>query len=561
MMSSTFKLFLFCFVVLFTEKVFFWLYLWQLKNYHLKRLMAHLTTHQGKHLLLNLQNIILASSILWLALITLLKEKDAFTTFYVFGLFILNLALAGLTLKALVSFVLLKSKRPVLTKKSGLLILTILLLGTIFTLIFLPFQENAILAFLVILFLEPIIISAVVLALEPLTVYKRKQILEKAKVKRANLPDLKVIAITGSYGKTSVKEYIYQILKEKFGEEAVVKTEKHINAEIGIAQIILNKINKKTKVFIVEVGAYEKGKIKEVCKMVKPDIAVLTGINNQHLSTFGSQENIVQAKFEVIEGLNNQGVGVYNLDSPLITNKKKLITNNKIKTITCSAKQEADIMAADIMTQKETISFKAFSKTGGSAQFNLRALGKQTVENVLLAVAVAQELTIPLKKSADVLAENNIGQEATKLIKQGLCDVLLTDYSANLTGVLADLEYLKLWSGKKIIIMPCLIELGKTAKETHFQIGEKISKVCNLAIITSCDYFKELKQGALKNNPSFEDKIIYLQNPKQITKKINAILSLSKDASSKKDNVDNVVLIEGRVNKAVILAIENYQKS
>jgi len=109
--------------------------------------------------------------------------------------------------------------------------------------------------------------------------------------------------------------------------------------------------------------------------------------------------------------------------------------------------------------------------------------------------------------------------------------------------------------------MPCLIELGKTAKETHFQIGEKISKVCNLAIITSCDYFKELKQGALKNNPSFEDKIIYLQNPKQITKKINAILSLSKDASSKKDNVDNVVLIEGRVNKAVILAIENYQKS
>ncbi|MDP2951092.1 MAG: Mur ligase family protein, partial [bacterium] len=458
--------------------------------------------------------------------------------------------LVGLTLKVLVSFVFLKSKRPVLTKKSGLLILTILLLGTIFTLIFLPFQENAIFAFLVILFLEPIIISAVVLALEPLTIYKRKQILEKAKAKRVNLRGLKVIAITGSYGKTSVKEYIYQILKEKFGQEAVVKTEKHLNAEIGIAQTILNKINEKTKIFIVEIGAYEVGKIKEVCEMVKPNLAVLTGINNQHLSTFGSQDKIIQAKFEILDGLENGGVAILNLGSPLIKttleNKNRatvLADDLPFKKILCSTKQEADIMAADIMVEKENVSFKAFSKTGDSAQFNLKAIGKQTVENVLLAVAVAKEFTISLKEAADILSKNNLKTEALQILKKESYDILLTDYSANLTGVLADSEHLKLWNGKKIIVMPCLIELGKTAKKTHLLIGKKLSQICDLAIITTKDYFKEITQGATKTNPSFKDKIIYLQNPRQITEKINFILSLSKD---------NVVLIEGRSPREII---------
>ncbi|MCG2689750.1 UDP-N-acetylmuramoyl-tripeptide--D-alanyl-D-alanine ligase [Candidatus Parcubacteria bacterium] len=553
MFSPSFKLFLFCFVALFTEKALFWLYLWQLKNYHLKRLMAHFTTHQGKRLLLNLQNILLASGILWLALVTLLKEKDTFTTFYVFGLFILNLVLVGLTLKALVSFVLFKSKRPVLTKKSGLLILTILLLGAVFTLIFSSFQENAIFAFLVILFLEPIIISAVILILEPLTIYKRKQILKKAEAKRVSLKGLKVIAITGSYGKTSVKEYVYQILKEKFGEEVIIKTEKHLNAEIGIAQTILNKVNEKTKVFIVEVGAYERGKIKEVCEMVKPNIAVLTGISNQHLATFGSEDNIIQAKFEILNNLENDGTAILNGDSPLIMSNAKVQMTNQVqnpnfKRILCSTKQEADIMAADIMTQKETISFKAFSKTGSSAQFNLRAIGKQTVENILLAIAVAKELTIPLKESAAILNQNKIEEEPIKLVKKTDYDVLLTDYSANLTGVLADLEHLKLWQGKRIIIMPCLIELGKTAKKTHLLIGEKLAQICDLAIITTKDYFKEIKQGAT----SSKTEIIYLQNPEKILEKIKAVLSLSKDASSEKDNV---ILIEGRSPRAVIETI------
>ncbi len=543
MVSPTFKLFLFCFILLFAEKTLFWLYLWQLKNYHLKRFLAHFTTQQGKRLLLNLQNILLASGVLWLALITILKEKDAFTTFYVFGLFILNLALVGLTLKALVSFVLFKSKRPVLTKKSGLLILTILLLGAVFTLIFSPFQENSIFAFLVILFFEPLLISAIVLILEPLTVFKRKQILKKAAEKMTNLPNLKVVAITGSYGKTSVKEYLYLLLKEKLGEETVIKTEKHLNAEIGIAQTILNKVNEKTKVFIVEIGAYERGKIKEVCEMVRPNISVLTGINNQHLSTFGSQENITKAKFEIIDALNNDGTAVFNLDNSLIKstleNKDKTTNLNEapsFKKVFCSTKHEADTMAADIIVEKETLSFKAFTKTGSTAQFNLKAIGKATIENVLLALAVAREFAVSLKEAADILSKNNLNTEALQLLKKEGCDILLTDYSANLTGVLADLDHLKLWQGKKIIIMPCLIELGKTAKKTHLLIGEKLAQICNLAIITTKDYFKEIKQG---------DKIIYSQSPKQILEVIEKTLLSSKEK-------DNVVLIEGRSSREII---------
>ena len=553
MLSPTFKLFLFCFTVLFIEKALFWLYLWQLKNYHLKRFLAHFATHQGKRLLLNLQNILLVSGILWLVFITLLKEKAVFTSFYALGVFILNLGLVFLCFKTFFNFIKLKTKKPVLTKKSGLLVLSSFLIGFIFALIFSPFQENAIFAFLVILFLEPILVSGIVLILEPLTVFKRKQILKKATQKRANLPNLQVIAITGSYGKTSVKEYLYQILKEKFSEEAVVKTEKHINAEIGIAQTILNKVNERTKIFIVEVGAYEIGKIKEVCKMIKPNVSVLTGINNQHLATFGSQENIIKAKFEVIDALKNGGVAIFNLDSPLTSSKFKVqsakLNEGGIKTIACSTKQEADIMAADIMVEKETVSFKAFTKAGSTAQFNLKALGKTTIENVLLAIAAAKEFSVSLKEVTDVLSKNNLNTEALQLLKKENRDLLLTDYSSNLTGVLADLEHLKLWGGKKIIVMPCLIELGVTAKETHFKIGEGISKVCDLAIITSADYFKALKEGAKKTTER-KAKIIFLTNPQKIKNEIDFLLK-----GNKSEAKDSVVLIEGRSSRKIVEAI------
>ncbi|MBM4177527.1 UDP-N-acetylmuramoyl-tripeptide--D-alanyl-D-alanine ligase, partial [Candidatus Gribaldobacteria bacterium] len=523
MVSSIFKLFLFCFVILFIERVLFWLYLWQLKNYHLKRFLAHFTTYQGKRLIFNLQNLVLFLGIAWLAFASFLKNADLFLNFYILGIFVLNILLALLCLKVLIGFVLLKIKRPLLTKKSGFLIISCFFFGFLITLPFLAFQEASIPVLTLILFLEPIFISLIVLALEPITVWQRKKILKKAEEKREKLTNLKVIALTGSYGKSSTKEYLYLLLKEKFGGNCVVKTENNINAEIGVAQTILNKVNEQTKYFIAEVGAYEKGKIKEVCQIIKPNISILTGINNQHLATFGSQDNIIQAKFEIIERLESGGVAIFNADNQLVRKKLENLKVTKstprgVDLVTCSTKQEADIMAIDIKVEKERLYFKALDKSGDSAQFDLRAITKPTIENILLALAVAKELGITLEESSKILQGKNLAKSIQFFQQKGI-DLLLTDYSANLTGVLADLDHLSLWQGKKIVIMPCLIELGKTAKQSHQEIGKKISQVCDLAVITTKDYFKDLKKG-IDLNKGNKTQIIFEQNPLKIRQKI-----------------------------------------
>ena len=118
--------------------------------------------------------------------------------------------------------------------------------------------------------------------------------------RRIKLVKPKIIGITGSYGKTSSKELLSQLLEEHF---ETVKTLKNENTEISIARRILNAVNPGVAIFVMEVGAYKRGEIARVCRMAPPDVAWITAIGNQHIDLFGGQENIKRAKFEIVEGL------------------------------------------------------------------------------------------------------------------------------------------------------------------------------------------------------------------------------------------------------------------
>jgi len=116
-------------------------------------------------------------------------------------------------------------------------------------------------------------------------------------------------------------------------------------------------------------------------------------------------------------------------------------------------------------------------------------------------------------------------------------NVIDASYSANPDGVMSALDYLKVWENKKVIVMPCLIELGKASKEVHRKIGEKIAEVCDLAIITTKDRFKDLKQGAI-NKGMKEENILFIESPQKIFEKIKSFCEAG-----------DVVLLEGRVPK------------
>ncbi len=388
-----------------------------------------------------------------------------------------------------------KFKKPTLTKKTLFLILTALT----FQILFVFSNFNRTFWFLISLLLfdifTPFIISGIVLFLQPLTVLGRNQIIKKAKEKRAKFRDLLVIGITGSYGKTSTKEFLSTILSEKY---YVLKTKEHRNSEVGISQCVLNDLKPEHEIFVVEMGAYNRGGIKLLCDIVNPKIGILTGINEQHMATFGSLENIIKTKYELIENLPESGVAFFNARNKYCV---ELYEKTKIKKFLYGreAKLEGE-------------------------------------ENILGAMAVAKELGMTTEEIENAL-EKIENKFAGIQIKKGVNGLTVLDatFSANPDGIFAHLEYLKTLPGEKIIVMPCLIELGAASKEVHKRIGGKIAEVCDLAIITTKERFQEIKEGAIERGMK-EGNIQFTEGPKEIFEKIKSFCSAG-----------DIVLLESRV--------------
>ncbi len=522
-----------------SKMVLFWIYLWQLKEYHVGRFLDHFTTYKGKKLIfrpLQIFKVILAG----LFILSITRGGMTSTFSLISALFLIYFIESIFAFRA---FFAKKLRIPVFTKKTVVLLSSGLLVLIAFPLILFLIVKNIFwLAFALLVFdiFTPKIVSLIVLSFQPLVVLLRNKVLEKAKKKREDFKNLLVIGITGSYGKTSTKEFLFEILSEKF---KVLKTEKHINAEIGIAETILNKLKKSHEIFIAELGAYEKGKIKQVCKILKPKIGILTGINEQHMATFKSQRNIITGKYELIRSLPKTGLAVFNGGNEYCfklfqkTNKPKKFYSTKQKV----NNKQSDIWAKDIQVGKEVLSFKVFSKDGDSTDFKVNSLGAQNVSNILGAVCVARKLGMTLKEISKACRKIKPDQEAIRF-KEGKkkLNIIESTYSANPDGVISHLEYLKTWKNRKTIIMPCLIELGKASKKVHQRIGEKIGEVCDFAIITTKDRFKEIKKGAIKSGMKNRN-ILFIENPIEIIKK-------TRDFCQK----DDVVLLEGRLPSQLI---------
>ena len=526
-----------------TKAVLFWIYLWQLKEYHTGRFLDHFRTEKGKNLFINplfLFKVFLA--------IAFIAGLDLLPLFILFFIYLLE------AVKVFFDLLGSKLKKPVFTKKTILLVsvglaVEFLIIFNIF--IYTNFgdvEKSPLIIFLFLIFdiLLPIIISITVLIFQPLAVLGRNQIIKKAKAKRAIFKDLLVIGITGSYGKTSVKEFLATILSEKF---KVLKTEKHQNSEVGISGCILNNLKPEHEIFICEMGAYNKGGIKLLCEIAKPKIGILTGINEQHMATFGSRENIIKTKYELIESLPIDGVGIFNGNDEetaelyLKTELKKRIFSYQ----SLISGEQPDIWIRDVETQKDFIDFRIQAKDE-LVNFKVNLLGKQNIDNILLAVLAARELEMSFEEISKAL-EKIKPEQSGMIIRKGFNNINIIDatYSANSDGVISHLEYLQLWGGQKIIIMPCLIELGKASKEVHKKIGQKIGQVCDLAIITTKDRFEELKSGATEGTSLPErqgikkENILFIENPRKIFEKIKIFTK-----------PDDIILLESRVPKKII---------
>ncbi|MBW6440921.1 UDP-N-acetylmuramoyl-tripeptide--D-alanyl-D-alanine ligase [Patescibacteria group bacterium] len=334
------------------------------------------------------------------------------------------------------------------------------------------FEQKTALLILFILLSNTLVISAIIFLINPFFNYKKQKIIMNAIEKMKRLKKIKVIGITGSYGKTSTKEFLYTILSSKY---KVVKTEGNNNTNIGVAYTVLNKVSDEYDYFICEMGAYKIAEITEICSIVNPKIGILTGINEQHIELFGSIENTRKAKFELIEALPDDGFALLN------ENIQSIKPEVKVKDIQYFSKG----LANEIKYINNNIEFKYKNQA-----FQTNILGKHYIENIISAIMVAEHLGMKLDEIAREVEKIKPTEYMMRKLKGLNNSVFIDDsYSANPDGVLAALDYLSDVDQdyQKIIVFPGIIELGKKSDEIHRKLFIRINQVCDVAYIMNSD--------------------------------------------------------------------------
>ncbi|MDE6650868.1 MAG: UDP-N-acetylmuramoyl-tripeptide--D-alanyl-D-alanine ligase, partial [Paramuribaculum sp.] len=236
-----------------------------------------------------------------------------------------------------------------------------------------------------------IIISAVWL-LEPVEKRINRGYYRDAENILRSMPQLKIIGITGSYGKTSTKHYLHRILSEAF---QTTMTPGSYNTTLGVIRTVREYLKPYDQVFIVEMGAKQIGDIKEICELVHPTIGIVTAVGEQHLESFKSIENVQRTKFELIDSLPSDGLAVINNDFPKIAESE--VSNCKCIRYAVSNTDGVQWVAKDIEYSERGTSFTA---VGPDTEIRLttKLIGDCNISNILACVAVAVNLGVPADK-------------------------------------------------------------------------------------------------------------------------------------------------------------------
>ncbi len=296
--------------------------------------------------------------------------------------------------------------------------------------------------------------------------------------KLKSMPNLKVIGITGSYGKTSSKNILADILNIKY---ATLPTPRNLNTPYGLIITINNHLDKFTDIFIAEMGAYVRGEIKELCDLVHPKYGILTRIGTAHLESFGSEENIQKTKFELIESLPVDGIGVLNKDDPKQVSYK---LKNKCKILWIGIdNKDVDVYATDIKCSNVGTTFNVIFKGDKKKyEFETKLLGKHNVYNILAGLALGREFDISITKLQQAVRNVKPVEHRLELKKMGYFYQIDDAYNSNPVGAKSALEVLSMMPGLKVVVTPGMIELGDKEEELNKEFGKQI------ATISKADY-------------------------------------------------------------------------
>lgn len=305
-----------------------------------------------------------------------------------------------------------------------------------------------------------------------------------------------VIGVTGSFGKTSTKFAIQQLLG---APEEVLATPGSFNTPLGVSRTINEQLSPEHRYLVVEMGARQRGDIAEICGMVRPSIGVLTAIGPAHLESFGSMDDIRRGKYEIIAGLPPDGAAVMNSDD---TEVRALAAETKnVPVIRYGIEDEGspDIQARDLLLVEDgTRCTIVDNRDGAQVNVHLGLLGRHAIGHALAGVAVARALGRRLDDLKPALEEMQPVEHRLQVIKgAGGVTVIDDAYNSNPAGASAALDVLgKMPARRKIVITPGMVELGPLAEEANAELGAHSARVADVVIFVAKLNREALARGA-----------------------------------------------------------------
>jgi len=339
----------------------------------------------------------------------------------------------------------------------------------------------------------PLWVAAGAVLTQPVETIIQEGFKRDARQRLQERPDLTLIGITGSYGKTSTKFIVAELLRQRYN---VYATPSSYNTPMGLCLAINEDMKPEHQMLVLEYGIRYPGDIDELCDIAAPDVSVVTTIGLAHLETMGSQDAIAQEKGKLVDYTTEGGPTILNADDERVDAMADRASGS-VWRISAAGDPDADITAHDVQYDTSGTSFRVRDDTGTEAAFHTKLLGKHNVTNVLLAVAVGRSQGLRLRQMAHAAERIEPIEHRLQLRERGAITVIDDAFNSNPVGARNAVEILgQMNGGRRVIVTPGMVELGERQWAENKTFGTHIAQHnLDLAVLIGDEQTAAIQEG------------------------------------------------------------------
>lgn len=331
---------------------------------------------------------------------------------------------------------------------------------------------------------------------------------------------VKVVGVTGSVGKTSTRDMVYSVVKQKY---KTLKTEGNYNNEIGLPLTILRYHDE--EVLVLEMGMNHLQEMSRLSMIARPDIACITNVGTAHIGELGSRENILKAKLEIINGMKEGSTLIINQDNDML----QTVELPHLNVVRVGKGKEASIQASHIVLEEKKSSFEV-EYQGKKEIIEVPVQGEHNISNALIAIAVGIELNISLEDIKKGIQEFKLTKNRMDILEKNHKTVIDGTYNASVDSMKSSIDVLANYKKRKVAILADMLELGDYSQQLHEEVGSYVaSKGIDILVCVG----KEAKYIYQKARESMKD-VYYFESNQEVIARLDELLK-----------EDDVILVKG----------------